>query len=652
MATGKASSYAKLAEALLEGGKIDQGQYEAAVTYLSRMGGRVEEALLEVQAITETELLKFLAAHFKTRFVSTEKLAKADIDQLTLGKVPRKFAEQHQIFPVLLDVEASVMSVVTPDPLNYEAIRELQISSSVREVRAFVARPAAVKAAINKAYNGDIHAFGVLDRTAHEQFSAMLNVYERNLISDDELAKSLAADQPRERMLSASALSKSPSTAASGPAGTVSTEAFLESLNVLVSLLENARAELRGHSGHVARLTRKMCERVGVSKLEMTSVVAAAYLHDLGKMGAYHLTALNVSEYEGHRVAAEKAYLTPRRLMDSCSLTETTLSAMETMYERFDGQGLPGQMRGKDIPLGGRILSITDTYADLTQNPRNPFRKTLRPAEACEVLGRYKSSIFDPNLVDLFKLTVTGEDLKGRLLGDRHTALLVDADPEETTVLELRMVEQGFLVRIARTTDQAVKILETGEVEVVISELDLTPQDGFALLEEARKQPWGREMPWIVLSRRHGRAEAARAYELGVADMVAKPTNNDLLVAKLKQLLEQRATKAGPRGVSGSLSEMALPDIVQVLWHGRKSGSLKVRTKADVGEIHFVEGNIFNALWGKLRGEEAFYAMLAINDGDFALVPNARPPTRVIDHTPEALLLEAMRRMDEGERAG
>jgi hypothetical protein len=123
-------------------------------------------------------------------------------------------------------------------------------------------------------------------------------------------------------------------------------------------------------------------------------------------------------------------------------------------------------------------------------------------------------------------------------------------------------------------------------------------------------------------------------------------------VAKLKQLLEQRATKAGPRGVSGSLSEMALPDIVQVLWHGRKSGSLKVRTKADVGEIHFVEGNIFNALWGKLRGEEAFYAMLAINDGDFALVPNARPPTRVIDHTPEALLLEAMRRMDEGERAG
>src|SRR5262249_27069912 len=152
------------------------------------------------------------------------------------------------------------------------------------------------------------------------------------------------------------------------------------------------------------------------------------------------------------------------------------------------------------------------------------------------------------------------------------------------TVLELRMVEQGFLVKIARTVDQAFKMLEGGEIEVVISELDLQPQDGFALLEEARKHAWGKELPWVILSRKHGRAEAQRAFELGVADMVAKPSNNDLLVAKLRQILETRATKAGPRGVSGSLSEMALPDIIQVLWHGRKSGSLRIRSKGEVGE--------------------------------------------------------------------
>ena len=53
-------------------------------------------------------------------------------------------------------------------------------------------------------------------------------------------------------------------------------------------------------------------------------------------------------------------------------------------------------------------------------------------------------------------------------------------------------------------------------------------------------------------------------------------------------------------------------------------------------------------MWGKLRGEEAFYAMLRISDGEFALDPNFRAPEVVISASPEALLLEGMRRLDEG----
>jgi len=649
MASPRSAALYRLADLLLEAGKIDQAQYEAAITQLTRMGGRIEEALLEVGALSEADLLKFIAAMYKTRFVSTEKLSKADIDRLTLDKVPRKFAEQHQIFPVLYDPDTISLSVVTADPNNLEALREIQMASGLKEVRAFVARPAAVKAAISKAYGGDIHAFANLDRSAHEQFSSMLNVYERNLLSDEQIARELADSNYRERTLSAESLSKNASAkGASGAGGLVSSDAFNETLNVLITLIENSRPDLRGHSSHVARLTKKLCERVGLSPSETNAIQAGAYLHDLSKMGAYHLTALNVSEYEGHRVAAEKALTAPRRLMENCGLPETTFSTVETMYERYDGSGLPGQAKSKDIPLGGRLLAITDTYADLTQNPRNPFRKTLRPLEACEVLGRYKGAIFDPNLVDLFKLTITGDDIRGRLLGDRRTALLVDPDPEETTVLELRMVQQGFFVKIARSAEQAARMLESGEIEVVISELELTGQDGLALLEEARKHPWGKEMPWVLLTRRQNRNDPQRAFELGVLDFIAKPANSDLLIAKIKQMLEQRATKAGPRGVSGSLSEMGLPDIVQVLWHGRKSGTLRIRTGNESGEIHFVDGQIYNALWGKLRGEEAFYGMLFAQEGDFALLPNARPPTRVIEETPEALLLEGMRRLDEG----
>jgi CheY-like chemotaxis protein len=264
------------------------------------------------------------------------------------------------------------------------------------------------------------------------------------------------------------------------------------------------------------------------------------------------------------------------------------------------------------------------------------------------VLLRFKGAIFDPNIVDLFKLVVTGDDLMAKLLANRHRALVVDPDPEETTLLELRMIEQGFEVTIARTTDQAVKLLETGDIEMVVSEVDLKPQDGFALLAEARRQNWGRDLPWVFLTRRTARADVQKGFELGVADFVNKPATTDVFVAKLKQLIEQRATKSGAKGVSGSLSEMSLPDIVQILWHGRKSGALRLRSRGEVGELHFSDGAIVNAMLGKLRGEEAFYAMLRLNDGEFGLDPNYVPQAKIINASPEALLLEGMRRLDEG----
>jgi hypothetical protein len=164
-----------------------------------------------------------------------------------------------------------------------------------------------------------------------------------------------------------------------------------------------------------------------------------------------------------------------------------------------------------------------------------------------------------------------------------------------------------------------------------------------------RKAAWGKELPWVIYTRRQERALAQRAFELGVLDFVSKPANAELLVAKLKaKMMDQRASPRASRGVSGRLRELGLPDMVQVLFHGRKTGNLKIRAPEGTGEIHFVDGNVANALWGELRGEEAFYAMLKLMDGEFGLDPSFRAPSRVIQTSSEALLLEGMRRLDEG----
>jgi CheY-like chemotaxis protein len=244
-----------------------------------------------------------------------------------------------------------------------------------------------------------------------------------------------------------------------------------------------------------------------------------------------------------------------------------------------------------------------------------------------------------------------GEDLRARLLDARYTALLIDGDPEDTTVLELRLLEAGIDVKVARSSVEAIKLLEKADIDIVLSELDLPAgdgTDGLALLADVRSKPWGKTLPWMVYTRRTSHADAQRAFELGVLDFASKLSQESLLVAKVRALLDGRGAQRSSRGVTGSIREMSLPDIVQVLTSGRKSGSLRIRAGAETGEIHLADGDVVDSAWGKIRGEEAFYAMLKLSDGDFALDPAFVPTGRVIEMSSEMLLLEGMRRLDEG----
>ncbi|MDP9033985.1 MAG: DUF4388 domain-containing protein, partial [Myxococcota bacterium] len=648
--TARAAKTKRVCETLMRDKLLKPEQLEAVLGQMQSTSDRVEEAVLELGFSSEGELLKSLATEYRVHFVSSEKLSKVEVGRALLDMIPQRFAEKIGVCPIVFDAKAHALSVITADPDDAEALHEVQLASGAREVKAVLARPAAVKALVAKAYGGDIHAFALLDRRAHAQLQAMLDVYERNLVSHGSMAQSVmraeAKMRGRERVLSEREIAKGGPGQGGTPAAAMSAS-FLELLNVLVSLLESSRIDLRGHSAQVARLARRMSEKMGLDASSTAALVAAAFVHDLGKMSAYHLTSLNCSEYDGHKVAAQKACGIPGRLLEPVQLSQETTDAVNHMYERYDGKGFPSGASGKDIPLAARVLAICDTYADLTENPRNPFRKALSPQDACAALVKYRDTIFDPNLIDLFRHTILGEDLKARLLS-RSQALLVDPDPEETTVLELRLIEQGFVVHTVRTAPQAVELLARGDTDLVVSEVDLGPNDGLELLAEARKAAWGADLPWVVYTRRQERAVAQRAFELGALDFVNKPANADVFVAKLKALLEQRAIPRASRGVSGPLRELGLPDMVQVLFHGRKSGNLKIRAPEGSGEIHLVDGNIVNALWGELRGQEAFFAMLKLKDGDFALDPSFRATGRVINQSCEGLLLEGMRRMDEG----
>lgn len=676
------SSAAKnpLLDRLLAEKRITAQQRDAAVAYAEQNHCRIEDALIESAALEESFLLKWLAALHKTRFVSTEKLSRADIDRSLLSLVPRALAEKHGLFPVMFDPSDRSLALVIADPADVEALRDAQVAANVKLVKGYVARPAAIRAAIHKHYAGDIHAFGKIHSPQSRELASMLDSYER-IIDGDKLSASSPGTRPAsfpenpttsshavvpdfglDTGLLAAPL-KPPGAHASAnhnarardippPApeqrgAAVATSSSVEVVNVLVSLLENQRQELRGHSASVSRLMQKVGEHMGLSEPDVHALRLCGLLHDVGKTSSYHLTALNVAEYEGHRQQARKCFMSPVRLFEAASLPRLCVDGLASVYERFDGQGFPDRRSGKDIPLAARLLAIAESYADLTANAKNPFRRTLSAKAAVEVLVRYKDKVFDANLVDLFRVAALGEDMQSSLLNDRPSILLVDADAEETTVLELRLVEQGHEVVLCRTAEQAYKRFQQGGIDAVITEVDLAPHDGFTLIEYVRKSRGGADLPVFFLTRRADRASVDRGFQLGAVDYIIKPAAPDVVVAKTRNVLSKAVHQRGARGVSGSLREMPLPDVLQVLSRTRKTGLLKVSSGGYVGEIQFGNGSIYNATYRHLRGENAVYSLLALADGEFALDPSFSPSSRAIQASTEQLLLEGMRRMDE-----
>jgi DNA-binding response OmpR family regulator len=226
--------------------------------------------------------------------------------------------------------------------------------------------------------------------------------------------------------------------------------------------------------------------------------------------------------------------------------------------------------------------------------------------------------------------------------------LLLDPDVESTTVLEMRLMEHGHRVLIARSFDQALTILSESEVDMILTEVDLPTQDGFRFVERCRagSQP---DTPVIFLTRRGDRESVQRGMELAAADYMVKPASPEVVAMKVGQVLAQ-SRRGQSRGVSGSLREMSLPDVIQILSNGRKSGKLALSSSSGNGEIQFGAGAICDARIGDRTGADAVYALLALSEGEFALDPTFLPLRNVINLPTESLLLEGMRRLDEAAR--
>ncbi len=175
-----------------------------------------------------------------------------------------------------------------------------------------------------------------------------------------------------------------------------------ELLQVMVKAIEARDPYTSGHSLRVSELSRAIAVELGLSAREIQQVETAALLHDVGKI---HEEFAPLLRKEGRLTPEETA------LMQTHSVRSSDLvgiiskfrgfiqDSVRHHHERWDGQGYPGGLAGKNIPIGSRIILIADTVDAMTTD--RPYRKRLGLEVVIAELQKCKGTQFDPDLVEV-----------------------------------------------------------------------------------------------------------------------------------------------------------------------------------------------------------------------------------------------------------
>ncbi len=179
-------------------------------------------------------------------------------------------------------------------------------------------------------------------------------------------------------------------------------------LNTLMAALGEKDYITEGHAQRLTRLSRNIGEKMGLSQQQLSNLALLAQIHDIGKVGIPDKVLskegpLNSEERSVMKLHVEKGY--------RIALTSPDLSHVAHLilkhHERWDGKGYPLGLKGEEIPIECRIISILDAYDAMTND--RPYRKAINEMEAVQELKRKAGSQFDPRLVDVVLLVLEEE---------------------------------------------------------------------------------------------------------------------------------------------------------------------------------------------------------------------------------------------------
>src|SRR6187402_2046260 len=157
----------------------------------------------------------------------------------------------------------------------------------------------------------------------------------------------------------------------------------------------------KSHIRRVQVFAAGLAKAIGMSENEIQGVKTAELLHDIGKLAVpEHILSkpgpLTQEEFQKIRVHPQVG----AEIISAVPFPYPVAPLILSHHERWDGKGYPQGLKGEEIPLGARILSVVDYYDALTSD--RPYHKAMTPEAALALLQQEAGRALDPAVVQMF----------------------------------------------------------------------------------------------------------------------------------------------------------------------------------------------------------------------------------------------------------
>lgn len=173
---------------------------------------------------------------------------------------------------------------------------------------------------------------------------------------------------------------------------------FLGSIRMLANAIDEKDPYTRGHSERVAYFSALMAKHLGMPREEVERVHLSGLIHDVGKIGIEDkilrkAAALTDDEYEIMKQHPRKG----EHILEAVPLLKQRAGDGLMHHENYDGTGYPDGLKGLQIPLLGRIVSVADAFDAMTTD--RPYSKAMTYEAALARLRFLATKKFDPDCV-------------------------------------------------------------------------------------------------------------------------------------------------------------------------------------------------------------------------------------------------------------